>query len=79
MKQDILDLLETKYDALDLLTINDLLELETPEELKELELALEELVNEYKVYKTKKDKYILYANCKDLKAGKLSINKSGNG
>ena len=79
MKQDILDILKNKYEALNLITINDLLELETPEELKELELTLEELVKEYKVYKTKKDKYILYENCKDLKAGKLSINKSGNG
>ncbi len=79
MKQDILDILKNKYEALNLITINDLLELETPEELKELELTLEELVNEYKVYKTKKDKYILYENCRDLKAGKLSINKAGNG
>ena len=79
MKQDILDILKNKYEALDLITINDLLELETPEELKELELTLEELVNEAKIYKTKKDKYILYENCKDLKAGKISINKAGNG
>ena len=79
MKQSILDLLKTKYDALDLITINDLLNLETPEELKELELTLEELVNEFLIYKTKKDKYILYENCADLKAGKISINKAGNG
>ena len=79
MKQDILDILKNKYEALNLITINDLLELESPEELKELELTLEELVKECKVYKTKKDKYILYDNCKDLKAGKLSVNKAGNG
>lgn len=79
MKQDILDILKDKYEAMNLITINDLLELETPEDLKELELTLEELVKECKVYKTKKDKYILYDNCKDLKAGKLSVNKAGNG
>lgn len=79
MKQDILDILKDKYEAMNLITINDLLELETAEELKELELTLEELVKECKVYKTKKDKYILYDNCKDLKAGKLSVNKAGNG
>ena len=79
MKQDILDILKDKYEAMNLITINDLLELETPEDLKELELTLEELVKECKVYKTKKDKYILYDNCKDLKAGKLSVTKSGNG
>ena len=79
MKQYILDVLKDKYEALDLIAINDLLKLSTPEELKELELNIEELVNEYKIYKTKKDKYILYDNCKELKAGKISINKSGNG
>ena len=79
MKQEIINILKNKYDALDLITINDLLNLNTAEQLKELELTLEELVNEFILYKTKKDKYILYDNCKDLKAGKLSINKSGNG
>jgi ribonuclease R len=79
MKQNILEVLKDKYEALDLIAINDLLNLNTPNELKELELTLAELVNEYKVYKTKKDKYILFENCKDLKAGKLSINKAGNG
>ena len=79
MKQDILNVLKDKYEALELIRINDLLELESPEELKELELTLEELVNECIVYKTKKDKYILYDNCKDIKAGKISINKAGNG
>ena len=79
MKQDILEVLKDKHEALDLITINDLLELNAPEDLKKLELTLEALVNEYIIYKTKKDKYILYENCKDLKAGKLSITKSGDG
>ena len=79
MKDDVLEVLKNKYEALDLITINDLLKLETPEELNKLSLVLEELVQELKVHKTKKDKFILLENCKDLKAGKLSINKSGNG
>lgn len=79
MKQDILEVLKNKYEALDIMKINDLLELETAEELRELTSSLEELVKEAKVYKTKKDRYILFENCKDLKAGKLSINKAGNG
>ena len=60
MKEEIIKKLKSKYDALSLLEINDLLGLESPEELKELELNLEELVKEYVIYKTKKDKYILY-------------------
>ena len=59
MKEEIIKKLKSKYDALSLLEINDLLGLESPEELKELELTLEELVKEYVIYKTKKDKYIL--------------------
>lgn len=54
MKEEIIKKLKSKYDALSLLEINDLLGLEGPEELKELELTLEELVKEYVIYKTKK-------------------------
>ena len=79
MKEEIINKLKSKYDALSLLEINDLLGLESPEELKELELTLEELVKEYVIYKTKKDKYILYDNNPGVKAGKISINKMGNG
>lgn len=79
MKEEIIKKLKSKYDALSLLEINDLLGLESPEELKELELTLEELVKEYVIYKTKKDKYILYDNNPGVKAGKISINKMGNG
>ena len=79
MKEEIIKKLKSKYDALSLLEINDLLGLENPEELKELELTLEELVKEYVIYKTKKDKYILYDNNPGVKAGKISINKMGNG
>ena len=79
MKEEIIQKLKSKYDALSLLEINDLLGLESPEELKELELTLEELVKEYVIYKTKKDKYILYDNNPGVKAGKISINKMGNG
>ena len=79
MKEEIIKKLKSKYEALNLLEINDLLGLESPEELKELELTLEELVKEYVIYKTKKDKYILYDNNPGVKAGKISINKMGNG
>lgn len=79
MKEEILKLLDDKYEALDLIEINDLLNLTTPEDLKLLEKTLNALVDECILYKTKKDKYILYKNNPGLKAGKISINKSGNG
>ena len=46
MKEEKIKKLKNKYDALSLLEINDLLGLESPEELKELELTLDELVKE---------------------------------
>lgn len=79
MKQEILNVLKNKFEALDLIEINDLLNLHSPEELKELEVTLESLVKEYQIYKTKKNKYILFDNNPGIKAGKISINKSGNG
>ncbi len=79
MRQEILTILNDKYEALDIIQINDLLKLSTPEELKELEKNLNQLIDECILYKTKKEKYILYKNNPGLKAGKISINKSGNG
>lgn len=79
MKNNILEVLKDKHEAQTLIQINDLLGLSSAEELKQVELTLEELVNEYKVFKTKKDKYILYDNAPGIKVGKLNVNKAGNG
>lgn len=79
MKDKIIEKLDKKLEALDLMEINDLLELKTSEELRELEDTLDELYNENIVYKTNKGKYILYKNCSNFKLGKLEINKKGYG
>ena len=79
MKTEIIKLLNDKKDALDLIVINDLLKLNTSDELKELQTELDNLIKEHILYKTKKDKYILYKNLSNIKVGKLSINKQGNG
>ncbi len=79
MKEQVLKILENVYEANDLITINDMLNLTTAEELKDLSDTLDELVNEYVVFKTKKDKYILLKNCPNLKIGKFSANKKGFG
>ena len=42
-------------------------------------MTVENLEKEHVLFKTKKNKYILYDNCPNLKVGKLSINKRGNG
>ena len=79
MKEQVLKLLENIHEAKDLITINDMLGFTTAEELKELSDTLDELVDEYIVFKTKKDKYILLKNCPSLKIGKFSANKKGFG
>lgn len=79
MKEQVINLLTNIHEAKDLIAINDLLNLKTAEELKELTETLNELVNEYVVFKTKKDKYILLKNCPNLKIGKFSANKKGFG
>ena len=79
MKEQVLELLQDIHEAKDLISLNDLLGLTTAEELKDLSDTLDELVKEYIVFKTKKDKYILLKNCPNLKIGKFSANKKGFG
>ena len=79
MKEQILNVMNDRYEALDIIEINDLLELKTPEELSKLSNAIEELIKENLIYKTKKSKYILFKNCPSLKVGILTINKKGFG
>ncbi|MDD2505238.1 MAG: ribonuclease R [Bacilli bacterium] len=79
MKNDILKILKAKKDAQDIMTINDLLNLSTANELNLLQKELDNLVEQHILLKTKKSKYILYDNCQNLRVGKLSVNKKGNG
>lgn len=79
MKEQVVKLLTNIHEAKELMEINDLMGLKTPLELKKLEETLNELVNEYVVYYTKKGKYLLLKNCPGLKIGRLSVNKKGFG
>ena len=79
MKEDIIAVLEKAGMALDLLAISDELNLKTAEDLRNLADDLEDLVRDFVVYKTKKDKYMLYSKCANFKIGKLSVNKKGFG
>ena len=53
MKEQILNVLNDRYEALDTIEINDLLGLATPEDLSRLNNALDALVKENLLYKTK--------------------------
>ena len=79
MKEKIINVMNDKYEALDVIEINDLLELTSSEDLSRLNNVLCELEKDGVVYKTKKNKYILFKNCPNLKSGVISINKKGFG
>jgi len=79
MKEEVLKLLTNIHEAKELIEINDMLGLKTAKDLKELQDVINELVDEYIVFKTKKGKYILLANCPGLKIGRLTVNKKGFG
>ena len=79
MKEQIITVMNDRYEALDVIEINDLLGLITPEDLSRLNNALDSLVKDNVIYRTKKNKYILFKNCPNLKVGVLSINKKGFG
>ncbi|MCI9281001.1 MAG: ribonuclease R [Bacilli bacterium] len=79
MKEQILEVLKDIHEAKTLMEINDLLNLHTVEEYKDLSKAVEELVEEYELFRTKKEKYLLIKNCPGLKIGKIAINKKGFG
>ncbi len=78
MEEQILELLKTEGQALSVHEINDKLGFTTVDELKELLKALNSLEDSLKVYRTKKDKYMLFTNS-HLKVGRMIVNKKGFG
>jgi len=79
MKEQIINILKNVHEAKTLIEINDLLGLKTVTEYQSLTKDINELAQDYIVFRTKKDKYILMENCPGLKVGKLAINKKGFG
>lgn len=78
MEEKILELLTQDEKALSVYEINDSLGLKSVDELKELLKVLNKLEDELKIYRTKKDNYLLFTNS-HLKIGKMSMNKKGFG
>ena len=78
MEEKILEILEKSDKALDVHEINDMLGYKTVEELKELLKCLNDLEDKLKVYRTKKDRYLIFNNS-NLKIGKMIANKKGYG
>lgn len=78
MREKVLDILKNSDKALDLLEISNNLYLDSVSEMTSLIDTLNSLEEELKVYKTKKDKYILFEKS-HLLVGKIHINKKGFG
>lgn len=78
MEERILILLEKEKIALSVSEINDHLDLKTIDELKELLKALNNLEDTLKLYRTNKDKYMIFNNS-NLQLGKMITHKKGFG
>ena len=78
MREEIIELLEKEKRALSASEICDKLNLNTAGELKKLLDDLRILEEGYTVYRSNKDKYMLFENSHLLK-GRLSVNKKGFG
>ena len=78
MEDRILEILKSKDKALSVNEINDLLGLKTVDELKELLKTLNSMEDNLKIYRTKKNNYLLFTNS-HLKIGTMIANKKGFG
>jgi len=76
MEDKIIQILSEENSALDVHEIESRLGFTTVDELKELLKELNRLEDEYKIYRTKRDKYMLFNNS-NLKLGKLMGTKKG--
>lgn len=79
MKEQVLNALKNIHKSLEPIEISNLLNFKTTGEYQDLCEVLDELVQDGLVFKTKKDKYILYENTPGIKKGSLAINKKGFG
>ncbi len=78
MEDKILEILEKENSSLSVPEIESMLNIDTVDGLKELLKSLNSLEEQYKIYRTKKDKYMLFDNS-NLRVGKLLSTKKGYG
>jgi len=78
MENQILELLSKENKAFSVYEIQDALHINNIEDVKELVKCLNKLEEEFKIYYTKKNKYILLKNS-HLKVGTLLVTKKGFG
>jgi len=79
MKERILEVLQDEKTPLKYIEVYHRLGLETADELKLVQDTLEDMNDKGEIYKTNKDKFILYANVPGLFCGKLQVTRRGTG
>ena len=78
MEEKIIELLKNSDKALSVTEINDGLGFNSVDELKQLLKVLNEMEDSLKLYRTKKNNYLLFTNS-HLKLGTMIANKKGYG
>lgn len=78
MQEQILEILKDNNRAFSVEELNDLLQLNSLDEFKELLKNLNELEDNLKIYRTNKNNYMLFNNS-HLKIGRMLANKKGYG
>ena len=78
MREEIIELLKNEKNALSATEISDKLNLKTVEGLTNILNVLRNLEEECEIYRSNKDKYMLFDNSHLIK-GRLSVNKKGFG
>ena len=78
MRDTILDILRKSDKALTSIEIGNMLNIKDPTLLSELIQELNNLVEDFTIYRSNKDKYMLFENS-HLKKGRLSVTKKGYG
>ena len=78
MRDTILDILKNSDKALTSIEIGNMLNIKDPTLLSELIQELNNLVEAFTIYRSNKDKYMLFENS-HLKKGRLSVTKKGFG
>jgi len=79
MKDEIIGLLKNKYDAIKMEDIATSLGINSLEGYTKLKETLFDMVENLDIYRTNKDKYILYDNCSNFRIGVIDVKDKGYG
>ncbi len=79
MKERVLKTLKTLYNAVSTEELVAIMGNLTPEEIREVQGILNDMVQKSEIYYTKKGKYILFENSQDICIGEIDVNPKGFG